>query len=130
VSELSALGSGSLPSHGSEGLEAVAGSPRLAAAELICRCPVTQQPDIYRVVIRYGPHPERPRALETKSVKLWLWSFQQRDEGVFAEDIAAEIAHAVAISPATPAWVDVVLVQNPRGGITTTVHATEGDPPT
>lgn len=128
------LGAGPQGAHGPESLEAFSCSAavraiELTSAELICRCPVTGQPDIYQVSIRYGPNAVEPKALETKSVKLWLWSYQQRD-GVFAEDIAAELAVAVKESAAAPEWVDVVLVQNPRGGITTTVHASEGSSPT
>lgn len=132
---LDALGSGPQAAHGPEGLEAFPCSRlvraiELTTAELVCKCPITGQPDIYQASIRYGVNADRPKALETKSVKLWLWSYGSREPGVFAEDIAAELARDVMLSPASPEWVDVVLVQNPRGGITTTVHASEGDPPT
>lgn len=128
---LTQLGAGPAGAHGPEGLEAFPCSPavatiELASAELICRCPVTGQPDIYQVSIRYRPNLTAPKALETKSVKLWLWSYQQRDEGVFAEDLAAELAEAVHGSPAQPHAVEVELVQNVRGGIQTGVVARAG----
>lgn len=121
---LTLLGGGSLPAQ--QKLEVFAAKPGLEAvtletAELISRCPLTNQPDIYRCKISYGP---AAVALETKSLKLYLWSFQET-EGLFAEDLVDKIAGDVW--EATGAlWVAVELIQNPRGGITTTVLATRG----
>jgi 7-cyano-7-deazaguanine reductase len=79
--------------------------------ELNSMCPVTQQPDLSTVVIEYVP---AEWCVESKSLKLYLWSF--RDRAVFAEALAAEIAGEVMLS-AKPAHVKVTLTQRPRGGI-------------
>ena len=52
--------------------------------------------------------------IESKSLKLYLWSY--RDRAVFAEAMAAEIAAEVMLS-AKPQHVRVTLTQRPRGGI-------------
>jgi 7-cyano-7-deazaguanine reductase len=79
--------------------------------ELNSMCPVTQQPDLSHVVIQYVPD---EWCVESKSLKLYLWSF--RDRAVFAEALAAEIAAEVMLS-AKPTHVKVTLTQRPRGGI-------------
>ena len=60
---------------------------RFTTDELASRCPVTGQPDLSHVVIEYVPG---RWCVESKSLKLYLWSF--RDRAVFAEALAAEIA--------------------------------------
>lgn len=88
--------------------------------ELICACPMTGQPDIYRLRIKYKPDQV---VLESKSLKLYLWTFG--NEQMFAEVLAERIARDV--QEATRAIsVDVELVQNMRGGIVTIVRAKEG----
>jgi 7-cyano-7-deazaguanine reductase len=84
---------------------------RFTTDELASVCPVTGQPDLSRVVIEYEPH---ERCVESKSLKLYLWSF--RDRPVFAEALAAEIA-AEVMTTAQPRRVTVALTQHPRGGI-------------
>jgi 7-cyano-7-deazaguanine reductase len=79
--------------------------------ELNSMCPVTEQPDLSNVVIEYVPD---QWCIESKSLKLYLWSF--RDRAVFAEALAAEIAGEVMLS-ASPKYVKVTLTQRPRGGI-------------
>ena len=79
--------------------------------ELNSMCPVTEQPDLSNVVIEYVPD---QWCIESKSLKLYLWSF--RDRAVFAEALAAEIAGEVMRS-ASPKYVKVTLTQRPRGGI-------------
>lgn len=79
--------------------------------ELSSMCPVTQQPDLSRVEIEYVPD---QWCVESKSLKLYLWSF--RDRAVFAEALAAEIAGEI-MSTARPKSVTVTLTQRPRGGI-------------
>jgi 7-cyano-7-deazaguanine reductase len=74
-------------------------------------CPVTEQPDLSRVVIEYSPD---QWCVESKSLKLYLWSF--RDRAAFAEAMAAEIAGEV-MATAKPKSVTVTLTQRPRGGI-------------
>jgi len=84
---------------------------RFTNDELNSMCPVTQQPDLSHVVIEYAPD---QWCIESKSLKLYLWSF--RDRAVFAEALAAEIAGEV-MTTASPTWVKVTLTQRPRGGI-------------
>ena len=84
---------------------------RFTTDEVASLCPVTGQPDLSRVVIEYEPE---ALCVESKSLKLYLWSF--RDRAVFAEALAAEIAGEV-LATARPKRVRVVLTQRPRGGI-------------
>ena len=84
---------------------------RFSTDELSSICPVTQQPDLSHVIVEYEPV---ERCVESKSLKLYLWSF--RDRAVFAEALAAEIAREI-MTTAEPAWVRVTLTQRPRGGI-------------
>lgn len=84
---------------------------RFTNDELNSMCPVTEQPDLSHVVIEYAPDRS---CIESKSLKLYLWSF--RDRAVFAEALAAEIAGEVMFS-AEPFSVTVTLTQRPRGGI-------------
>ena len=84
---------------------------RFTTDEVASLCPVTQQPDLSRVVIEYGP---AESCIESKSLKLYLWGF--RDREVFAEALTAEIAGEV-MGTAKPHWVTVTLTQRPRGGI-------------
>ena len=79
--------------------------------ELNSMCPVTQQPDLSDVTIEYAPN---EWCVESKSLKLFLWSF--RDRAVFAEALAVEIATEIMTS-AVPHKVKVVVTQRPRGGI-------------
>ena len=86
-------------------------SVRFTTDELSSVCPVTQQPDLSHLVIEYTP---AGHCIESKSLKLYLWSF--RDRAVFAEALAAEIAGEVMLT-AEPHRVRVTLTQRPRGGI-------------
>jgi 7-cyano-7-deazaguanine reductase len=79
--------------------------------EVASMCPVTRQPDLSTVVVRYEPD---AACIESKSLKLYLWRF--RDREVFAEALAAEIAREV-MTTAQPHRVTVTLTQRPRGGI-------------
>ena len=90
---------------------------RFATEELASICPVTNQPDLSRVIIEYDP---ASHCIESKSLKLYLWGF--RDRAVFAEALAAEIADEV-MTTAKPRRVRVELVQRPRGGIEVTAIA-------
>jgi 7-cyano-7-deazaguanine reductase len=84
---------------------------RFTTEEVASMCPVTEQPDLSTLVIEYSPD---QWCVESKSLKLYLWSF--RDRSVFAEAMAAEIAGEV-MTTASPKWVSVTLTQRPRGGI-------------
>ena len=88
----------------------------LAGDELTSVCPITGQPDLYRLTIAYRPD---ALCLESKSVKLYLMSF--RNEGVFCEALAVRIRDDVAAALELDAGrVSVTLEQKARGGITIT----------
>jgi 7-cyano-7-deazaguanine reductase len=89
--------------------------------ELASMCPVTRQPDLSHLVIEYRP---RNWCVESKSLKLYLWSF--RDRAVFAEALSAEIAGEI-MDTAQPSGVRVTLTQRPRGGIEVRAVAVLGD---
>ena len=84
---------------------------RFRTDELASMCPVTKQPDLSALVIDYEPD---QLCIESKSLKLYLWSF--RDRAVFAEALAVEIADEV-MTEAKAKRVTVTLTQRPRGGI-------------
>ncbi len=90
---------------------------RFTTDEVASLCPVTGQPDISSVLIDYEPD---AHCIESKSLKLYLWSF--RDRAVFAEALAVEIADEVALA-ARPRRVEVVVTQHVRGGIVTEATA-------
>jgi 7-cyano-7-deazaguanine reductase len=90
----------------------------LASDELTAVCPITGQPDLYKITIGYRPV---ALCLESKSVKLYLASF--RNEGVFCEALAVRIRDDVAAALELPAdAVRVELEQKARGGITITAR--------
>jgi 7-cyano-7-deazaguanine reductase len=89
----------------------------LESDEVTSVCPVTGQPDFSSVSIGYQP---RGRCLESKSLKLYLWSF--RSEPIFGEGLADRIARDVAEATGA-ARVEVTLRQNVRGGISITARA-------
>lgn len=84
---------------------------RFSTDEVSSMCPVTTQPDVSAMTIDYLP---ARRCIESKSLKLYLWSF--RDRPIFAEALAAEVA-AEVMAAAEPSWVEVTVTQRPRGGI-------------
>jgi 7-cyano-7-deazaguanine reductase len=90
--------------------------------EVASLCPVTGQPDISSVRIDYVP---AARCIESKSLKLFLWGF--RDRQVFAEALAVAIADEVW-ETVRPRSVDVVVTQHVRGGIVTETHASHPRP--
>ena len=79
--------------------------------ELTSFCPVTEQPDSNTVIIEYAPN---QLCVESKSLKLYLWSF--REERIFGEGLASEIAQDM-FNKLQPHWVKVTLHQNIRGGL-------------
>jgi 7-cyano-7-deazaguanine reductase len=90
----------------------------LVSDELTAVCPITGQPDLYRVTIGYRP---ASLCLESKSLKLYLSRF--RNEGVFCEALAVRIRDEVACALELPAdAVRVELEQKARGGITITAR--------
>jgi 7-cyano-7-deazaguanine reductase len=94
------------------------GEVELVSDELTAVCPITGQPDLYRLTVAYQPE---GLCLESKSVKLYLNSF--RNEGVFCEALAVRIRDdvAAALEIATDR-VQIALEQKARGGITITAR--------
>ena len=90
--------------------------------EVTSVCPVTGQPDWETVIIEYAPD---TLCIESKSLKIYFWSF--RDEGVFCEALAAQIADDV-YKACKPHWCRVTVNQKPRGGIRITSTACAGNP--
>ncbi len=91
-------------------------TPGVASVALVCEevstlCPVTGQPDFVTVSIVYSPH---KLCIETKSLKLYLWSF--RDKGIFAEALAVEILGAL-VTVVQPHAMEVEVEYQSRGGI-------------
>jgi 7-cyano-7-deazaguanine reductase len=120
IDELTLLGRPTRgPADHVECFDAPAGCSRVrfSSDEVTSLCPVTGQPDISSVAIDYRPD---RRCIESKSLKLYLWSF--RDRKVFCEALAVEIADEVMRS-AEPHQVTVTVTQNVRGGIVTEATA-------
>lgn len=84
----------------------------MTSDEVTSSCPITGQPDYYKVSIAYAPS---GLCIESKSLKLYLWGF--RSKAMFAEKIAAEICDRV-VADVAPVSCRVTTVQKPRGGIT------------
>jgi len=89
----------------------------LESNEFTCLCPATGQPDFATITIRYVPD---RRILESKSLKLYLWSF--RDEGHFHEHVTNVILDDL-VAALDPIRCEVVGAFNVRGGISITVEA-------
>ena len=122
TSHLRALGSGPMepscdleiiPLDTTDAVEIV-----FTTSELLARCPVTAQRDLYDARLEL----ETTATIESKSLKLYLASWDQ--EEILAEDLANTIADdlgAVLGSAATS--IVVILHQHVRGGLEITVTA-------
>ncbi|MBN1663800.1 MAG: preQ(1) synthase [Deltaproteobacteria bacterium] len=93
----------------------------LESDEVTSLCPVTGQPDWETVTIEFAPVNS---CIESKSLKLYLWSF--REEGIFCEALAGQIAKDI-YDACKPRWCRVTVVQKPRGGVKITATALAGD---
>ena len=92
---------------------------RFHSEELTAICPVTGQPDFYRIDIDLAA---ATVTIESKSLKLYLRTWD--GVGILAEELAIAIADRVALAVAGRAEAVVVtVVQGRRGGIDTTVTA-------
>jgi 7-cyano-7-deazaguanine reductase len=89
----------------------------LVCPEFTCICPITGQPDFATVTIRYIPD---QRILESKSLKLYLWSYRQ--EGTFHEHVTNQILDDL-VQTLDPVYCHVTGAFNVRGGISITVDA-------
>ncbi len=93
--------------------------------EVTAVCPVTGQPDWYKVKIELF---HIPYTLESKSLKLYLQSF--KDQGIFAEGLAAQIVKDIVKAIGNIGqWgiVRTVVTQKSRGGITLEAFASSSD---
>ena len=85
--------------------------------EFTSRCPVTGQPDFATLRIAYAP---KRLLIETKSLKLFLWSFRER--AAFNEGLVVEIADRI-FQQVSPEWVCVEGTFAARGGISVSAVA-------
>ncbi len=85
--------------------------------ELTCICPKTGLPDFAVIHIVYVPDKV---CLELKSLKMYMLFY--RDVGIFHEHLANKILDDL-VKACAPRWMDIEIIMNPRGGITTTVRA-------
>ena len=89
--------------------------------EFTTLCPKTGQPDFGRIYISYIP---RVRIVESKSLKLYLFSF--RNHGDFHEDCVNIILNDLW-ELMDPRYLEVRGVFMPRGGISIHPFANRGD---
>lgn len=89
---------------------------KIETSEFTCICPKTGLPDFANVAIEYKPD---KFCIELKSFKLYLSFF--RNIGIFHEHVINKIFDAF-LSACRPRWALIIMVFNPRGGITTTVR--------
>jgi 7-cyano-7-deazaguanine reductase len=94
---------------------------RMVSDEVTAVCPVTGQPDWYKVTIEYYPV---DKCLESKSLKLYLQSF--RNQGHFCEQFANIIAEDI-YKALEPKLVVVEVEQKPRGGVAINAKAIRGE---
>ncbi len=92
----------------------------LRTDEFTCVCPATGQPDFAELTIQYIPD---RRILESKSLKLYLWSFRER--GIFHEH-AANVILDDLVEALSPRWCRVAADFALRGGISISVEAEQG----
>ncbi len=88
--------------------------------EFTCLCPLTGQPDFAHLKIAYQPD---QLCVESKSLKLYLWSF--RDRGAFHEAVTNQILDDL-VKAVQPLWMRVEGDFLIRGGIRTVVAAEHG----
>ncbi len=88
--------------------------------EFTCLCPMTGQPDFAHLTIRYQPD---QLCVESKSLKLYLWSF--RDQGAFHEAVTNQILDDLVVAT-QPFWMRIEGDFLIRGGIRTVVVAEHG----
>lgn len=98
----------------------------VSSVRMICReftsvCPITGQPDYSIVTVDYIP---TTKCIESKSLKLYLQKY--RNEGVFCEALAAELARELQFYTDAK-YVRVIVQQAPRGGIEIISTAEVGD---
>lgn len=107
-----------LGNKGSEyhGLETFSTPPDVVSVTLVSKevtstCPVTGQPDFYKVTAEFVP---RSKCVESKTWKLFLQSF--REKGLFCEEFAQQILREL-VAYLSPSYAIVTITQVPRGGV-------------
>jgi 7-cyano-7-deazaguanine reductase len=90
--------------------------------EFTSRCPITNQPDFGKIIIRYIPDKS---CIESKSLKLYLFSF--RNYGTFHEEVVNRILDDI-VAVCKPRKAIVSGDFNPRGGISIKVEAEYSSP--
>ncbi len=98
------------------------------AEEFTSNCPKTGHPDFGVVTVRFEPRAAGAggTCVELKSLKLYLQSF--RNEGIFYEAVTNRIRDDLAAAM-NPAWLLVRTDWRGRGGIRSTIYATQGSVP-
>ncbi len=96
------------------------------AEEFTSNCPKTGHPDFGVVTVRFEPRAAGGTCVELKSLKLYLQSF--RNEGIFYEAVTNRIRDDLAAAM-NPAWLLVRTDWRGRGGIRSTIYATQGSVP-
>ena len=94
---------------------------RFDCPEFTTLCPMTGQPDFGHIYISYIP---RERMVESKSLKLYLFSF--RNHGDFHEDVVNIIMNDLW-NLMEPRYIEVEGRFMPRGGISINPFANRGD---
>lgn len=89
---------------------------KIETNEFTCICPKTGLPDFAQITLEYKPD---KLCLELKSLKHYLFFYRQI--GIFHEHVINKIFDDI-LTAAKPRWLHIVMVFNPRGGITTSVE--------
>lgn len=97
---------------------------RFNCPEFTSLCPITGQPDFATLYISYVPG---PRLVESKSLKLYLFSY--RNYGEFHEDCVNRVMKDL-IRVMDPKYIEVLGRFLPRGGISIDPYCNYGKPGT
>jgi 7-cyano-7-deazaguanine reductase len=95
----------------------------LGAPEFTSICPMTGAPDFGEITVRYVPD---EKLFELKSLRDYLGGF--RDRAILQEEVVNEVLEQL-VADGAPRFVEVEGVFNARGGMTTRVLASAGEPP-
>ena len=95
----------------------------LGAPEFTSICPMTGGPDFGEITVRYVPD---EKLFELKSLRDYLTGF--RDRRILQEEVVNEILERL-VADGAPRFVEVEGSFNARGGMTTRVLASSGEPP-